>query len=288
MAMPIDRRLLTALRAVRLLAALLLIPMVAQAQEAPPQRPTLSPGVSSDSGWESRKAYLQDQGTLDDALKIRELLAERAVLHGRTMTDSHYDHLGYLAAGLVIEGYTFDLISRLKDAGLDIVSNRYLIQGERLTAAQWSTLYELTVIATIVDRYDSWLPRDGFLSSLVLEVHEVLIGSVDSKYIIVRLKSGKLPSGNITRSTIDFNGQKGETYAFYLSNRFYRFAVEYFQAFMYPLIIDPAFVARDPDRNRRYYLRGASRLQGNAKGTLDLAEVDKMRRIGTLIRSHTQ
>ena len=288
MAMPIDRRLLTALRAVRLLAALLLLPMVAQAQEAPPQRPTLSPGVSSDSGWESRKAYLQDQGTLDDALKIRELLAERAVLHGRTMTDSHYDFLGYLAAGLVIEGYTFDLISRLKNAGIDIARISYLADGERTSFGERAALHELTVIATIVDRYDSWLPRDGFLSSLVLEVDEVLIGSVNSKYIIVRLEFGKLPSGRITRSTFDFNGQKGETYAFYLSNRFYRFAVEYFQAFMYPLIIDPAFVARDPDRNRRYYLWGSRRLQDNAGGTLGPAEVDEVRRIGTLIRSHTQ
>ncbi len=257
--------------------------------------PTLAQEVSPwdlqwDTGWESRAAFLRDEGRLEDALRIREDMVERVKQERDSVSARYYKHLGVLAARVVIGGgYTYDLVSRLRQDGLDLVWLGLIYPNPLgpYTKAEWAALVDVVVTATVTDRFDSLLPRDGFRSSVVLEVHEVLRGSVDSKYIIIRRSSGKTSRGSYSHSGHERTFERGEAGIFYLSNGYYR----YYSAYIGPghdwRSQDLLYQAQDPDRHLRYYSFDFDLVSDNDWSPLE-ADIADIRRVGQLIRSHTQ
>ena len=148
---------------------------------------------------------------------------------------------------------------------------------------------EMAVIATVVDRYESLVPRDGFRSSVVLQVQEVLRGSFDGQYAILRLDTGRNARGQFIHSDDDFDGGVGESYLFFLSNGLYKYFAwrTYFDFGAGSANLD--YQAQDPQRDVRFReIFAAIRMPDESGwGGLD-PEINEVRRIGQLIRSHSR
>ena len=202
-----------------------------------------------DEGSETRAAYLQDRGLSEEAQMMKQSVIADLARDNRPIKADTDEYLGIMTTELVMNGYTFDIMSRLKQQGLD---QGKLIRRHPITLslAEKAALSEVVVIATVLDKNDSLVPRDGYRSSVVLKVEEVIRGNVEGEYIILRRFSGTTAKGEYIDRSTDFDGSKGEKYLFFLSNGVYRYSTEY------PILsaddIDLAYLAQDPDRHFRY------------------------------------
>ena len=201
---------------------------------------------------------------------------------------------------VLMNGYTFETVSRLKKAGFDLERLVRRVPGP-VSLADRAAMSEMAVIATVVDRYESLVPRDGFRSSIVLQVQEVLRGSFDGQYAILRLDTGRNARGQFIHSDDDFDGGVGESYrVFFLSNGLYKYFAwrTYFDFGCYPVETRGAasagsanldYQAQDPQRDVRFReIFAAIRMPDESGwGGLD-PEINEVRRIGQLIRSHSR
>ena len=159
-------------------------PGAASAQERP--KPSL-PGDSHGT----LEAYLRARGQFEDALRIVEAWNKLDPGEDPALNARGSRVIGVLVGmDVLMNGYTFETVSRLEKAGFDLERVVRGVPGQGSLAGQVARS-EVAVIATVVDRYESLVPRDGFRSSVVLQVQEVLRGSFDGQFVILRLLSGK-------------------------------------------------------------------------------------------------
>ena len=237
-----------------------------------------------DEGSETRAAYLQDRGLSEEAQMMKQSVIADLARDNQPIKAGTDEYLGIMTTELVMNGYTFDIMSRLKQQGLDLgkLIRRHPIT---LSLAEKAALSEVVVIATVLDKNDSLVPRDGYRSSVVLKVEEVIRGNVEGEYIILRRFSGTTAKGEYIDRSTDFDGSKGEKYLFFLSNGVYRYSTEY------PILsaddIDLAYLAQDPDRHFRYMdLYTPIRVPHGRQGDFE-AQLQEARRIGQLIQSNS-
>ena len=193
--------------------------LVAGALWAPPssaiaqERP--KPSLTGDSEG-AVEAFLRTRGQFEDALRILEAWNKLDPGEDPALNARGSRIIGVLVGmDVLLNGYTFESVSRLKKAGLDL---ERLVRGVPgpISLADRAATSEIAVIATVVDRYESLVPRDGFRSSVVLRVQEVLRGSFDGQYAILRLDTGRDARGHFIHSDDDFEGGVGESYLFWL------------------------------------------------------------------------
>ena len=91
----------------------------------------------------------------------------------------------------------------------------------------WAILSELVVVAEVKDVVYTYEPGDGYRSSIVVTVKEVLKGVAPGNEIAIRQTTGKTSTGLDTWSTADLVAKKGETYLLFLSNAWYRYYLDY-------------------------------------------------------------
>lgn len=181
------------------------------------------------------EAFLKDEkGTLVEIDSIHDLLkqVERKRLnqlkkngHSGTKQPASLTRLDALK--LRMRGYTRGKIEQLrKRKGINPVS-LMLKPPMALTPSEKLTLSESVVIAEVLEKKNKLKPKDGYRSSVVLGVDEVLVGEVPSDRIILRRLSGKSKDGRYVTISHDFKGAVGSKHIFYLSNTKYRYRVKY-------------------------------------------------------------
>ena len=130
-----------------------------------------------------------------------------------------------LAQELALFGYTSEHLTALKERGVDIPA-LMLKPPTGLDLSERAALSEVVVTAEVADAYDAVEPGDGFRSSVVLKVEEVLKGDVPLDNLVIRRLTGPDPTGGATVPG-EFEGEPGKTYLFFLSKATYNYAVEF-------------------------------------------------------------
>ena len=190
------------------LAALWALPASGVAQDNP--KPSL-PGDPEGA----LEAFLRARGQFGDAQRILEAWNKLDPGEDPALNARGGRSIGALiGVNILMSGYTFETVSRLKEAGFDLERVVRGVPGQG-SLAGLAARSEVAIIATVVDRYDSLVPRDGFRSSVVLQVQEVLRGSVEGQYVILRLLTGKNSRGGFNRVSHEFEGHEGESYLFF-------------------------------------------------------------------------
>ncbi len=257
-------------------------PGSAIAQERPkPSLPGDSQGIL--------EAFLRARGQFEDAQRILEAWNKLDPGEDPALNARGSRIIGVLVGmDILMNGYTFETVSRLKKAGYDLESVVRGVPGQGSLAGV-AARSEMAVIATVVDRYESLVPRDGFRSSVVLQVQEVLRGSVEGQYVILRLLTGKNSRGGFNRVSHEFEGNKGESYLFFLSNGRYRFHAGYSYDMLDIGSVDLDYQAQDPQLDVRFMSVFAAIRMPDESGWGGLEpEINEVRRIGQLIRSHSR
>ncbi len=234
------------------------------------------------------EAYLRARDQFEDAQRIMEAWNKLDPGEDPALNARASRIIGVLiGARVLMNGYSFETVSRLKEAGYDLERVIRGVPGQG-SIAGFAAMSEVAIIATVVDRYDSLVPRDGFRSSVVLQVQEVLRGSFEGQYAILRLLTGKNSRGGFNRVSHEFEGNEGESYLFFLSNGRYRFHAGYGYHVLDTGSVDLDYQARDPQVDVRFTsLFSAIRMPENGWGEME-PTLNEVRKIGELIRSHSR
>ena len=258
-------------------------PIPLEAQEGSSASDTVS---IPDFYLEGIEAYLESRGQLGEAQRIRLLMETVYFGPGKTIPASSDSRMRTNAAALVLDGYTHDLIASLKQDGLDILE---LMRTNPfgLSFAERAALSGAAVVATVVDRYNSKVPGDGRLSSVVLEVQEVLRGPVGSGYIILRLVSGMDAPGIYVERVHEFEGEPGDTFVLFLTHGGYGWRGCYRPHQVGATGWRTGLQAHEESVHLMYRIRyGYERVPDRKRRAFD-AQLSEARRVGQLIRANS-
>jgi len=186
---------------------------------------------------QSRTAFLRKNNILEQATKLKAFVSEelRATYRDKiyenakrlSMTDQEaagiYDaYCDERAFYIAIHGFTLERVKALKDAGIDLT--KATIPGPNLSMTDRATLAPLVLVGTIKDIIYSLEPGDGFRSTVIISVEEILKGESSSKDVSIRQFSGYSSSDKIIKVSHDFDTKdKGRSFLLFLSNPFYQY-----------------------------------------------------------------
>jgi hypothetical protein len=136
---------------------------------------------------------------------IREFLLERAAQH------------------LAIRGYTPDRMRRFSSQGIDVA--KAATAGPEATLAQTALLSDVVLRGEVVEYRNDARPDDGFHSSVVFRVHEVLKGEGVPAEIILRQTTGRTSDGTHLVRHGDIKPAVGDQYLLFLTNAEHRYKV---------------------------------------------------------------
>ena len=126
---------------------------------------------------------------------------------------------------LALSGHTPASVAALRRRGLDLVAIA-LKSPHALTLGEKTALSEATAIATVIHVHNALEPGDGFRSSAVFRVEEVLSGQIPESEIVLRRYGGPDSSGGLL-TFHEFDGDVGDSFIVFPSHNAYRFSVLY-------------------------------------------------------------
>ncbi|MEM9665125.1 MAG: hypothetical protein AAF970_09335 [Bacteroidota bacterium] len=243
--------------------------------------PALAQTVGYDRGLETHIEYLEQMGLASDYSAISASILDGIARDYQHSVEKYREYVGMMTAGLLMCGYTSSTIAMLREQSVDIekLVRRHPTQ---LSIAEMGALSEVAVIAEVIEHVATSAPRDGYRSSVVLEVDEVLRGDVRGRHITLRRRSGPTANGRYLDVSTDFDGDVGERFVFFLSNGVYMYTTRYTTS--YNEIVDPDYVSLDPDANSRYIsLYSPIPIPRDPDKNL-MEALDEARRVGEAIR----
>jgi hypothetical protein len=171
-------------------------------------------------------------------LESNELLQRREAIVQKLMTDlpastslkrNGEEFIEAYSFILTLHGITAPTIDRLHMEGIDILNAA--MSGPRSTVLERAAMSEAVIIGKVERYFPAIEPDDGYRSSIVVNVEEILTGDISNEEIIIRQRSGKTADGqHIVEISTDVNPKAGERYLFYLSNSLYRYRTSHPEA----------------------------------------------------------
>ena len=173
------------------------------------------------------ESFLQDNSRLQTANQLSQWSEKQSATVANALSSTKQSRslsARIQTLELAMVGYEANELSALKAEGIDLLSitSKHPLS---LEPPEKAALSEVAVVATVKKVRNTLEPKDGFRSSVILEVEEVLRGDVPQDRITLRRVTGPGPKGGLRRSS-EFSGQVGETHVFFLSNAFYRLSLE--------------------------------------------------------------
>jgi hypothetical protein len=166
--------------------------------------------------------FLKNRGLLQNADDLKEILKKT---HVPPQFAEHWmENLDYNAYLLARDGITSAKVQKLKERGIDVIKTKS--GWERPSLAELAVLAELVIIGEVKDVVYTLEPDDGFHSSTIISVKEVLVGTAPANELTIRQMSGQISNDRILLVSTDLRAKKGEVYLFFLSNTGYRFHLE--------------------------------------------------------------
>lgn len=210
------------MRAVTRITRMLLLvagiaPAVLSAQNATQQDREARYVRSKQETIQRRAPFLQATGRAGNVVAIREILNSANLFPGMSPA-ARQAYLDELSQRVAATGMTSGQIRALQARGIDIP--QAVAADFQGSLEQYASLAEVVLVGQVVEVRQSMAENDGFRSSVVLRVEEVLKGQAGNQ-VIVREASGRLPSGETIEHSIDLNPQQGERFLLFLSKGLY-------------------------------------------------------------------
>lgn len=164
--------------------------------------------------------FLAIRGRTDDGPRLEGIVLEAKKDFAPGMLDAIARVRAYQ---LALSGHSADYVLGLREKGLDLP--RIVLKSPmELSLEEKAALSEATVIGTVVDIQDTLEPGDGFRSSVIFRVEEVLSGRFTSDELILRRLTGPDSLGGMIRHH-EFDGRVGETFILYVSHEIYKYHI---------------------------------------------------------------
>lgn len=179
--------------------------------------------AQSDPEIENRRSFLASQNKLNKAIEIESLFKGKGTSEKFALSQFL---LQLQTLHLAIEGYSAPQLNRLRSHGVDFLEMIAKTPDKR-TLAEKAALSGVAVLAKVERIYDSLEPADGYRSSVVLHVNQVLRGEIESDELVLRRLSGLNKDGLRGINYAELDLEVGETYLFFLSHNKYRFLLAY-------------------------------------------------------------
>jgi hypothetical protein len=170
-----------------------------------------------------RSAYLARYGRAEWVPELLEL-ARGADAGAGAQPEAREVILEGLALDLATLGFSPQRVRVLRGRGIDVILAADTRPDASLEAR--AILSDLVVVGQVQEFTSNAGPEDGFHSSLVVRVEEVLKGEAAPAEVVIRQQSGQTPDGREHFASGDLRARLGDRYLLFLSHQLYRWQVE--------------------------------------------------------------
>lgn len=130
------------------------------------------------------------------------------------------------AFALTLHGFSVPTVEKLRDRGLDPL--QIAIAGPSASVVERATIAETVVVGEVTSYTYTLEPGDGYRSSIVVRVDDVLKGDVDHSEITIRQRTGSQTNEkHLVDVSTDIEPEAGDRYLFYLSHSMYKFRIQH-------------------------------------------------------------
>ena len=180
------------------------------------------PAASQDRGA-AQTNYLRAVELDQDAHALEQVLLELLQVRKPFLVASHRQGMArYFAFVMTVSGLNADMAERLDAKGIDLI---HAITADTRPFDEQALMADLVIVGDVIEVVETLEPDDGFRSSIMVEVAEVLKGDAPTDTLFIRQRSGLSEDEAPEDTSRDLRPEAGERYLFLLSNGMYRFFV---------------------------------------------------------------